>query len=427
MKRRLLATILLFGFNTSFAQGNEVPLPYPQDLPPLAQALLAIRQAPSAAAAQTLIEAEAANRDSLQAGPHEWTVRIDGSRRNTAASQGNPAQSSNEWRAALERPFRLPGKAAIDAEMGAQGITQAKAAFGEALHERARALLKGWFSWLREREAVRQWQLQADSLSKQQQATQRRVQLGDAPRLELLQSEAATALAQTALEQARLRVSLAGIELGGQFPAVKLPDEMALSTPQPIEGSLAKWRERMLEHNHELALARAQTHSARLLASRAAAERTPDPSVGFHVGADRGGEERLRGISLTLPFPGQARAANSRRETALAVASAQREAATVARVNAEITSCFVSAQAAHESWRSAEEAAQRIEQATALIARARMLGEAGLSDLLLAQRQANEARLAANTARLDALEARYRLYVDTHRLWPYADQENNEQ
>jgi outer membrane protein TolC len=425
MKLRLLTTLLLFGFNTSFVQGNEVPLPYPQDLPPLAEALLAIRQAPSAVTAQILIEAETANRDSLEAGPHEWAVRIDGSRRNTAASQANPSQSSNEWRAAVERPFRLPGKAAIDAEMGAQGITQAKAAFGEALHERARALLKGWFSWLREREAVRQWTLQTESLSKQQQATQRRVQLGDAPRLELLQSEAATALAQAALEQARLRASLAGVELGGHFPAVKLPDEVPLSTPQPIEGSLAEWREQMLEHNHELALAQAQTQSARLLARRAAAERTPDPSVGFHLGADRGGEERLRGISVSMPFPGQARAANSRRETALAVASAQREAAAVARINAEITSGFVSAQAAHESWRRAEDAAQRIEQASALTARARMLGEAGLSDLLLAQRQANEARLAANTARLDALEARYRLYVDTHRLWPYADQQHD--
>ena len=41
--------------------------------------------------------------------------------------------------------------------------------------------------------------------------------------------------------------------------------------------------------------------------------------------------------------------------------------------------------------------------------------------MLLVQRQANEARLGANAARLDALEARYRLDVDTHKLWPYAD------
>lgn len=94
----------------------------------------------------------------------------------------------------------------------------------------------------------------------------------------------------------------------------------------------------------------------------------------------------------------------------------------MAKINAEIATGFVSAQASYESWRRAEDAAQRIEQAATLTVRARTLGEAGLSDVLLAQRQANEARLSANSARLDALEARYRLYVDTHQLWPYADE-----
>jgi outer membrane protein TolC len=338
----------------------------------------------------------------------------------------DPAQRYHEWRAGLERPLRLPGKAALDAEIGAQGVVQAQAAFGEALHESARSLLKNWFSWRREREAVGQWQLQSESLGQQQQATRRRVELGDAPRLELLQSEAASAQAQAALAQAQLRARVAAAELGARFPALKLPVDLALTPPQPLAGSLAEWREHLLEHSHELRLARAQTQRARLLASRADAERTPDPTLGFHLGADRSGEERLSGISLSIPFPGPARSANARRATALAAASAQQEAATLAKINAEIARTFASAQAAYEAWQRADEAAQRIEQAAALTARARTLGEAALSDVLLAQRQAHEARLGATSARLDALEARYRLYADTHQLWPVADREHDE-
>lgn len=422
--RLLLSVALAIRLGAAFAQGVETPFPYPADLPPLDQALAAIRQAPMARAAAALIDAEAANRDRLEAGPHEWGMRLEGQQRNVDGAQTAPSQRYNEWRAALERPLRLPGKAAIDAGIGAQGVMQARAAFGDALHETARSLLKSWFVWRREKESARQWALQSESLTRQQQATARRVQLGDAPRLELLQSEAAAAQAQAAFEQAKLRTAVAAAELGARFPALTLPAEVAPGTPQPLAGSLAHWREHLLEHNHELLLVRAESQRARLLASRADAERTPDPTIGFHVGSDRGGEERLTGFSLSIPFPGQARAANARRETALASASMQREAATMAKIDAEIASGFAAAEAAYESWRRAEDAAQRIEQAAALTARARTLGEAGLGDVLLARRQANEARLNANGARLDALEARYRLYVDTHQLWPYADEKH---
>ncbi|HWQ94069.1 MAG TPA: hypothetical protein VN418_01000 [Gammaproteobacteria bacterium] len=46
------------------------------------------------------------------------------------------------------------------------------------------------------------------------------------------------------------------------------------------------------------------------------------------------------------------------------------------------------------------------------------LGEMGLSDVLLARRQALEAGLAAALAQLNARESRYRLLLDSHQLWP---------
>ena len=57
----------------------------------------------------------------------------------------------------------------------------------------------------------------------------------------------------------------------------------------------------------------------------------------------------------------------------------------------------------------------------AAIGRGYALGGVPLQEVLIARRQAMEARLAALTAQLDAQEARYRLMLDAHRLWPIED------
>jgi len=387
-------------------------LAYPADLPPRDVAVNAIRQAPQAKAAEAMVEAEGENRKRLEAGPYEWTLRASSQRRNV-----NPTNERfREWSGGIERGFRMPGKAAIDEKLGAQGEAMAKVAFGDALHETSRNLLRSWFLWLREKESAAQWQRQSESLTRQRQITTRRVQLGDAPRLELMQAEAAAAQAQAALEQARLRRQVAEAELNARFPNLPLPKQLDPTEPLPLEE--AEWREHLLEHNHELMLARAESEQARLVANRADAERVPDPTLGLHVGSDRGGEERLAGVSISIPLSGSLRSATARRDSALASAAASREAATLARINAEVAGLLANARAAYESWRLAEDAARRIEQSAALMARAYQLGEAGIAELLTAQRQANETRLAANQSRLDALESRYRVYLDSHSLWP---------
>lgn len=400
---------------------------YPAELPDAAQAIAAIRQSPQVQAALALIDAESARRSALEAGPHEWAVRLSGQQRRVdALAPASSAERYREWSASLERALRLPGKAALDAEIGAQGVRQAQVGYADALHETARNLLGTWFVWLREVESARQWQSQAELLERQRAATARRLALGDGSRLELMQAEAAAAQARAALEQAQRRSAVAAADLKNRFPALVLPASPAAGQPQPLAGDPAEWRAQLLEHNHELRLARAVTQQARLLARRSDAERLPDPTVGVHVGSDRGGEERLSGLTLGIPLPGAARSANARRDSALSAFAAEREATTLAKVNAEIAAALATAERAFAGWQSSEDAARQLEQAAALIARARSLGEAGLGEVLLAQRQANEARLAANASRLDALEARDRLLLDTHRLWSYADEDSED-
>lgn len=397
----------------------------PSDLPPSVQALAAIAKAPLVRAAEAMLNAEREEKNRLEAGPHEWAVRLESQQRRVRSpAPPTPDQRYNEWMVGLERAVRLPGKAGADSALGEQGVKQAVIAVDDARHESGRLLLRLWFAWLREEESLQQWTAQADLLGKQRAAVSKRLALGDASRLELAQAEAAAAQAEAERTRMQARRDSARIELSKRFPTLALPAQVTLSTPRPVDGSLESWRQQLFAEQHELRLARADSQRMRLLAARADAERLPDPTVGVRFSNEFGGSEKIVGLSLAIPLSGGNRAAAARAQSAYAVAAAEREAEVLAKVEAEIDSQYASARAAWDSWQRATEAMQRMAQADALVARAHALGEAGLADVLLARRQAHEARLAARLAQLDALESHYRLELDAHRLWADADDDS---
>ncbi|GAB2181850.1 hypothetical protein DLREEDagrD3_20730 [Denitratisoma sp. agr-D3] len=381
------------------------------DLPPPHSAARLIRQSPEVAAARAQLLAEEANRDRLDSGSHETSLRLESARRRVDSSN----QRYPEWSVNLERPLRLPGKARLDGEIGEQGVAWGRVALGDALHESSRRLLKLWFAALRETGSVALWQRQADTLVKQAEAVAKRVKLGDASKLESLQAEAAAAQARAAVRQAEGRAAMAAAELGARFPGIATPVDVLPAAPASPAG--ADWLSLILEHNHELAMASAESRRAQLLAQRADAERVPDPSLGLRLGSETGGDQRIVGLSLTIPLPGSARGAVSRGQLALASAAASQEAAVRRKVQAEAASLVAQAEAAYESWLRADAAARQTRQAAQLTERARLLGEADLAQWLLAQRQAHEADLTALLARADARESAARLQLDAHQLW----------
>lgn len=392
------------------AQAAETP-----DLPDAAVVGQILAQYPPVLAARSGIRLEQANREALAAGTHETTLRLDGQQRDVRSP---PSQRFNEWGVGIERAFRLPGKSSLDRELGDQGVARARLAYGDALHEAGRTLLKGWFAWLRERQQARQWQAQVEILREQLQVVGKRVKAGDAPRLEAMAAEAALAQAEAGLAQAKFREQNAASELTRRFPGLSLPTQIDMAPPTPIEHDAGYWRQQILEHSHELAAARAESRRWQLAVLRSQAEQTPDPSLGLRYSSERGGEEHVVGVSLALPWAGRARAAATEGARAQAEMAAQREAAVLAKLQAEADSQYAGAQAAYLSALSAQAAAERIQAASELAAKAYALGEHGLAELLLARRQALEANLAAALAQLDANEARYRLLLDAHRLWP---------
>jgi outer membrane protein TolC len=407
MRFTLLFCVLLAPYAASGAD-------YP-DLPSTALVDQVFDRYPPVLAAKSGIRLEQANRQRFEAGPYEATLRLLGQQRDVRAE---PSERYNEWGVGVERAFRLPGKSSLDSQLGEQGVTQARLVYGDALHEAGRALLKGWFSWLREREQTVQWQAQVASLKEQLEIVSKRMKAGDAPKLERMSAEAALAQAEAGQAQARFRQQSAATDLLRRFPGLTLPAEVKLSEPQAPQHDAAYWRQQVLEHNHELAAAQAESRRSQLAVSRAQSDETADPSLGVHYANERGGEERIVGLTLSIPFGGQARAAATEGTRAQAEMASQREAVVLAKLEAEAENLFAGAQAAYHSALSAREAAQRIQASADLTARAYALGEHGLADVLLAKRQALEANLAATLAQLDANEARYRLLLDSHQLWP---------
>lgn len=406
----------LFACVSLLLSGTAWPAAETPNLPPADIVARVLRAAPAVQAATSQWRAEEANRQRLEAGHYEWNIRL-GSQQLRSKTNNAPEQRFHDWNAALERPLRLPGKAALDAELGAQGVRIAETAHGDLLHETSRELLKAWFSWLKESASAGQWREQTELLRKQARAVHRRQQLGDAARLESIQATAALAQAEAQWVQAKVRQASAAENLRRRFPELPLSEPAVISEPRPVDGEANGWIEAILQHSHELGLARGETQRAHTLASRSERDRLPDPTLGIQVAHDRGGEERLLGAYISIPLPGAARRAQSEGSQALAAAANSREAAVLQKISAEAAMLYQHADAAYATWQAGRDAAMHLGQAAEMTARAYQLGEGRLNDLLAARRQANEAQLAARLLQLEALELRYRLLLDAHQLW----------
>ncbi|AXS79518.1 TolC family protein [Dechloromonas sp. HYN0024] len=413
---RLALPFLVGGIGGSGFAAEVAP-----NLPPSEIVARVLRENLSVQAAAGQIRVEEANRNRLEAGPHEWNVRLGGQQRRSAPTTG-PEERFNEWNAAIERPLRLPGKGGVDGELGANGVALAETAHGDALHEASRNLLKSWFTWLKESAGAAQWSEQLALLDKQAKGIERRHQLGDAARLESIQAEAALAQAEAQLAQARVRQQTAGEDLRRRYPGLPLVAQNVIAEPLPVDGNEADWINAILEHSHELELARGETQRAQLLAGRSSRDRLPDPTIGFHVSRERAGEDKVFGAYISIPLPGGARRAGSDAAQAQADVAGRREAATTQKITAESATLYQSANAAFSTWQASRSAAERLGRAADMTARAYQLGEGSLNDLLAARRQANEAQLAARLMQLEALELRYRLQLDAHRLWDFDEE-----
>ncbi len=383
----------------------------PPDLPPTELVRQIIDQDPGVVEARRAFSAAGHGAAALRTGPNEWTSKLSAQRRRYDGG-GN----SNEWAASLERTIRIGGKAEIDAQLGDTELAIGQARIGEARHEAARALADLWIDALATSRQRELWAEQLGFAETSHQAVEKRRKAGDASGLDFNLARSDLIEVQRQLSAAATAEAKAKAKLAVRFPTLTYGPQ-PLAEPTPLDLSLPQWRDRILAESEPIKIAQGQLKKAELTAARAKADRIPDPTVGVYTASEAFRNERIVGLSLSIPLSGSYR--SERMHQALQEAEAARAKVDLQRrtEEAEIAVAYVEATGSLERWRLASQGLATTRDSARLTQRAYTLGEADLQTLLLARRQALDASVATEQSRVEALRWHYRLLVDAHFIW----------
>lgn len=403
----VLAALSLAAATPAWAEQRPTPI----DLPSTEVARQGIDDDPAVAEARGALEAMGHGAAALRAGSYEWTTRLSAQRR-----RYDGGSASNEWSATLERALRIGGKAEMDAELGDSDVAIAQARLLEARRMAARALADLWLDLQAAHRQRNLWNEQLQFAQASHRAVEARRRAGDASLLDLNTARADLAEVQRQSSVADTAVARAQARLAVRFPGV-MAVPVTLTDPVALGDGLVPWRERVLARSAPIKVAQGLLRKAELSAARARADRLPDPTVGVYTASEAFHKERIVGLSVSIPLSGTYR--SERMLQALQEADAAR--AVVERLRRDeataVGDAFVEATGSVERWRLATQGLDTTRDSSHLTQRAYALGEADLQTLLLARRQALDASVAAEQARVDALRTQYRLLIDAALIW----------
>ncbi len=399
--------------------GAFVPATLAADLPPEDIVRRVLAESPATHVSSGLITAGQAQQRRLEVGPYEWNLNLEAARRRTAQSDADPGGNSKDWSVGVERPFRLPGKSSLDRELGQSSLALAQANAAQSRLDAARMLLSNWFEWLRSEVRWQQAGEERDLLARDAQAVRRRTQLGDAARLETVQADAALAQAEANLTTQETERLATRELLTSLYPGLPLPEKPAAGEPEALDGQRDQWIEATLENDPALAATRLASEHGKLQARRSELERTGDPTVGLAYTRERNGGDTLYGVFVRVPFGGAARRADAEIAAAESTVATARAMQLDRERRAQATVAWQRTQRSYANWLQNRSAATRMEEAARIQSRAYELGESDLSTLLNARRLSRAAATQAGLARIDALESRYRLMLESKQLWAF--------
>ncbi len=371
-----------------------------------------IEQDPSVVAARANLEAAQQEAGILEASPYEWTAKLSGQRR----AVDNVNSNSREWNAGIERTLRLPNKASADRSIGEATVMEAHARYGEARRQAAHELLTLWLDWLSAVQAQELASTNRQSAQENLDAVDKRLRAGDASKLDRNLAQAALSEQRRVENDAKTNANVAWGRLNGRFPGLGRP-ATAFPVPVSIDEDIASWRDRILMQSNALKLSHAQLQKAQAQSGRARAEKMPDPTVGVYTASEAYGHERITGISISIPIPGEQRSRRSEQNEFLAKAASQDMDLTRRQLDMEIAAAIATAQGAYLGWQIAESGMSAMQDSARLMQRAYTLGEAELQALLQVRLQATAAAQNALAAKISALKANYQLFIDANLIW----------
>ncbi len=414
MRRSMQWAVVAVWLATAGVAGAE-SRPTPPDLPPTELARDSIDQDPAVVEARRALAASRHGAAALRLGPHEWTTKLSAQRR-----RYENAGTSGEWMAALERTIRIGGKAEIDARLADNELLTGQARIGEARHGAARALADLWIDTLATGRQRELWAEQLGFAQASHDAVEKRRKAGDASMLDVNVARADLIEVQRQLNAASTAQAKARAKLEVRFPTLKHAAQ-PLAEPTELSMTLPQWRERILAESDPVKIAEGQLKKAELSAARSKADRIPDPTVGVYTASEAFRNERVIGISLSIPLAGSYRSERSQQALQEAEAARARVDRQRRDEEAEVVEAYVEATGALARWRLASQGLSATRDNARLTQRAYALGEADLQSLLLARRQSLDAATAAEQARVEALRWHYRLLVDAHLIWALED------
>lgn len=373
---------------------------------------------PGVLRAGAMVKSAQAEARGREAGPHEFTLHGEFNTR-TSHLDG----TLNEWNAGVSRGIRLPGKYEADSKIGEYGIAVAENSFGDARHQAATLLKTLWLAWVTAESEARLADDEVASYERQAKAAERGRQLGQTAILGVEQVTASLAQARAQAAMAAQAKLDARMTLQRSFPGLVLPPAPpAMPDPEAPPGDWSEWRAAVLDDNHEIKMARSEADRQAWLAQRASLDKFADPTLDLRTFQERGGHETGFGIGFIMPIGGALRSAAADR--AAAEASAASVAAHKALRDVEIVADrdVIQARQGLEAWRQSQLAATSSRQMLARMQRAYELGDQGVTELLIAQRQDFDVRRAELRARAGAHGAILQLMIDAHRIWSLGDE-----
>jgi len=379
----------------------------------------AVAQSPDVLTAESRRDATLARAEGTRAGTAETVIRAIGQGRQVR----EPSERYAEGQIAVERPLRLWGKAQADGALADLATDAGNLTVKDARHETSRQILSLWIAVIRASQARLAAEDNARAAADLANMTARRVQVGDAARLdaELAAAELARARAAVATAEAAEAASLA--DLRARFPMLgrPAPEPVRIALPPPPQEPEQQLRNAYVQDSHEYRLAMAEEAHAQQQAKRADLDRKPDPTVGMFFTVERGGAERILGVSVSMPLGSAYRRSNAVAAAADAETAARRRLGLERKLGAEFDVLYRNLSGKRATAVAQTEAAALQRTASERATRAYRAGESGLPDLIAVRRSLADALLAERLASVDVLESDSRLKLDLHRMWDFDD------
>jgi len=390
------------------------------DLPPPEVVAEALDNAPGVRASLARIDSAKASASALRSGSYEPTLSGSFIERSVTGER-----VYTEFDGTISKPFRLPGKAQLDRSAGALGIEVAQNNAEDARHQAALVLSGLWHDWLLASELARNDQQTIANYRSALTAVRRRMALRDASALDADQAQSALSLAEAQAAQSRSQIERARLALLTYFPQITLPAEApAMSVPELPTEPLGTLRDLVISRSHEVRAADREAQRMAVMARRARADRIADPSVGFRLFSERSGLERGVGFVASMPLGGGHRRALAERASSEANASMIDLEQVRRTINVTADVDLSDASTRFDAWQASRASSASAASAAALTTRGYQLGAIDLTDLLYAQRQANDARRAEIAARAEAARAIFKLRIDSHTVWAPMDEKD---